>query len=77
MKKTGWIRTLTVLLMMTVLGEAGLVRRKKRLPDTGPAKAKVQSHRQWVEYRTPLVRGAPPSAPHCPRANDRITWKKR
>ncbi len=56
------------ILMLAGLGGAGIVRRKKRLPDTGPVKARIQTHKQWVEYRTPLVRGAPPSAPPCPRA---------
>ena len=56
-------------LLFLIIGGAGFVRKKKRLPDTGSVKKKVQSHKQWVEYRTPPVRGAPPSAPPCPRSN--------
>ncbi len=54
------------ILSMTI-GGIGFARKKKRLPDTGPAKAKVQSRKQRVET-PPRPRGAPPSAPPCPRA---------
>ena len=56
-------------LLFLTIGAAGLIGKKKRLPDKGSTKTRVQSHKQWVEYRTPLVRGAPPSAPPCLRAN--------
>ena len=67
-RHTPFILIMVFGILILTFGGIGIIRKKKRLPDSGPAKAKVQSHKQWVEYRTPLVRGAPPPAPRCPRA---------
>ena len=67
-RHTPYVLILALGILVLTLSGIGIIRKKKRLPDSGPAKAKVQSHKQWVEYRTPLVREAPPPAPRCPRA---------
>lgn len=67
-RHTPYVLILALGILALTLSGIGIIRKKKRLPDSEPAKATVQSHKQWVEYRTPIVRGAPPPAPRCPRA---------
>ena len=51
------------------LGGIGIVRSRKRTTETEPAENRVQSRTERVEYNMPQGRGAPPSAPPCPRAD--------
>ena len=66
-RHTPFILMMAFGIFILVFGGIGIAGKRKRLPDSRPAKAKVQAHKQWVEYRTPVVRGAPP-APRCPQA---------
>ena len=55
-RHTPFILMLIIGILVLTLSGVGIVRAKKRLPDSRPAKVTVHPHRQWVEYRTPLVR---------------------
>ncbi len=67
-RHTPFILLLVFGAMLLTLSGFGIIRSRKRTPETEPAKNRVQSHHIWVKYTPPRGRGAPPSAPPCPRA---------